>query len=522
MSPVNFTDLELSPELCLELAVLTAEDSQVVQDLWYVGVILSVLASVASNLGVNVQKYSMMKEIQRAKENKEYKEKPYIRQQLWLFGLLLVIAGALGDFAALGYAAQSLVTPVGGFTIVANLFFAHFWLEERLDKNDLGATFLVLLGIVLVAVSAEKSTKRYTLDCLVALYKRKEFIIYVVVMLATVGILYFGTTRLAKLKEASPFNPGYHRWKKLHPIFPAALSGFVGAQSVLFAKSVAELLKESFTNGNNQFNSWEVYLIIFCLLTAIFVQLHWLAHGLRLFDAVLIVPIFQCCFITGGVVGGAFYFAEFDDLSDGEIVVFVAGLLLTIIGVYLLTRREHVEDVSWDSVSVPDSSQLGDRDTLRSSASVLRGSQDTRKSSIVGYFRSELNRRMTGQRGTKKGSVVSFRSLSVTSFNEDGVEETVPYVPMSIQHPGLAAQDLIHAANLDKMFSNARRNIGSFSDRISGNLRRRNAIRPQDHAMASRTRQQSKPEDPSEGPSDDPPALQKRYTGKSRDPSPEV
>ena len=27
---------------------------------------------------------------------------------------------------------QSLITPVGGFTMVANVFFAHFWLKEAL------------------------------------------------------------------------------------------------------------------------------------------------------------------------------------------------------------------------------------------------------------------------------------------------------------------------------------------------------------------------------------------------------
>ena len=42
----------------------------------------------------------------------------------------MVVVGSLGDFAALGFAPQTLVTPVGGFTMVANVVFARFFLKE--------------------------------------------------------------------------------------------------------------------------------------------------------------------------------------------------------------------------------------------------------------------------------------------------------------------------------------------------------------------------------------------------------
>ena len=80
--------------------------------LWYVGVILSILASIWGNLGVNTQKYSMMREEVRVEETGS-KPRPYILQPFWSLGLFLVVAGSLGDFAALGFAAQSLITPVG-------------------------------------------------------------------------------------------------------------------------------------------------------------------------------------------------------------------------------------------------------------------------------------------------------------------------------------------------------------------------------------------------------------------------
>ena len=116
------------------------------------GVLMSILASIASNLGVNVQKFSMMREARRGPA----RQRPYVAQPLWFAGLLLVIGGSIGDFAALGFAAQSLITPVGGFTMVANVIFAHFWLGEHLSRLDLGGTAAVVLGVVLIAAFASK------------------------------------------------------------------------------------------------------------------------------------------------------------------------------------------------------------------------------------------------------------------------------------------------------------------------------------------------------------------------------
>ena len=82
--------------------------------LWWLGVLLSVVSSIVSNLGVNTQKLSLMREVARPAELR----RSYPSQPLWLVGLTLVAVGSFGDFAALGFAAQSLVTPVGAVTMV--------------------------------------------------------------------------------------------------------------------------------------------------------------------------------------------------------------------------------------------------------------------------------------------------------------------------------------------------------------------------------------------------------------------
>ena len=82
-----------------------------------------------------------------------------------------------------------------------------------------------------------------------------------------------------------------------HQFIYPTLSGVLGAQSVLFAKSTAELLKSAFRAGDGDepspFASPMTYVIIVCMFSTIFMQLHWLAVALQWFDAVYCIPVFQ-------------------------------------------------------------------------------------------------------------------------------------------------------------------------------------------------------------------------------------
>jgi hypothetical protein len=73
--------------------------------LWLLGAASSVVGSVCSNFGVNIQKYAFMKN----QDKPQSQQVPYYKMGGWVLGLALVILGSLGDFVALGLAAQSIV-----------------------------------------------------------------------------------------------------------------------------------------------------------------------------------------------------------------------------------------------------------------------------------------------------------------------------------------------------------------------------------------------------------------------------
>jgi len=304
-------------------------------NLWIVGIVISIAGSCASNGGVNLQKMSIMREMNKARSE----QRPYVLQPLWLIGLLGVIFGAIADFGALAFAAQSLLTPVGGFTVVANCWFARICLGERMSRKDGIATLLITIGIIMIATSGDKGDTCYTLQQLVTLYGEPSFVGYIIGVGVTVVGLYAFHKYATRIRSIhGPWSPMYTRIRRAHMITYPVLSGVMGAQSILFAKSTAELIKET-ARGENQLKYFGFYAILAALVFTIVSQLHWLAIALKNADALLVIPIFQSFFIIISIIGGGVYFKELDKLSQTNTAIFCAGVMIMMSGIYMLAQR---------------------------------------------------------------------------------------------------------------------------------------------------------------------------------------
>ncbi|KAF0688254.1 Aste57867_20124 [Aphanomyces stellatus] len=275
----------------------------------------------------------------------EHERKPYNTQWRWWLGLFGVAVGSIADFAAFTYAAQSIIAPVGAFTLVANIFFAHYWLRERLGRNDLFGTILICIGAVTVTIFGSHSSTSYSLSELLALYYRWDMLVYVVVIASILFLLYTMMTRSEEaLKTHGNLSNEYKTYRKIHPLSYAGLAGVFGAQSVTFAKSTGELIKQT-AAGDNQFDKFMTYVILASLVFTITMQTHLLSMGLKNFDALYIVPVFTCFYITFSVLGGAVYFEEFKMFTQVQWLCFPLGVFITICGVAILSKREMHQDV---------------------------------------------------------------------------------------------------------------------------------------------------------------------------------
>jgi hypothetical protein len=141
----------------------------------------------------------------------------------------------------------------------------------------------------------------------------------------------------------------YSPYVKVFPFSICALAGVLGAQNVLFGKIVAELILESFV-GDTQFVYVMTYVYMGCLLASIGSQLHFLARALEHCDAMYVVPVFQCFWVTTSTIGGAMFFQEFSGFSGQQKVLFPLGIVITLCGVLILSRRKMGKHVSTGGV----------------------------------------------------------------------------------------------------------------------------------------------------------------------------
>ncbi|KAG0250917.1 NIPA-like protein 3 [Mortierella polycephala] len=139
------------------------------------------------------------------------------------------------------------------------------------------------------------------------------------------------------------------------PLSYAALGGMMASYTVLFAKSLINLLVTSIFEGENQFTSFVAWVILIVTVVTAVSQVYWINMGLKKYDALLQVPVFFTIWVLLDIIGGGIYYGEFAGFTDKEYVLFCLGVLIVFFGVALLAKRLAV--LAKEDVGEPPSSQ---------------------------------------------------------------------------------------------------------------------------------------------------------------------
>eukprot|EP01084_Bolivina_argentea_P136551 240486_1 len=343
---------------------------------WLIGVTLTIVAKVICNLGLNIQKkaHSILQKVmiqsqshsalQKESETdsdivKLDKQKSYVCDPLWIFGLFLVIVGAVFDFLALGYAPQSVVAPMGSLTLVVNVMLSPCMHHEKPSLKTLISTAIIISGAVVTVISSPRPDSVESMTQVFELYKTVSFLVYAIFCCGFI-LIGFALTRYflhLSTKYAQIYKEKYF---KFHRFIIGAIAGLAGAQSVLFAKSVATLLIQSIKNEHGEgvmFVYWQSYLLIVGLFGTIYLQIKWLNDGLKSFSALHITPLFQAFWTSVGVIGGLTVYREFESMDLWQMIIFPMGVIVTIIGVICLAmqgKQEQYDTNDMETVQMHD------------------------------------------------------------------------------------------------------------------------------------------------------------------------
>ncbi|DBA82041.1 TPA: hypothetical protein ACH3X1_007737 [Trebouxia sp. C0004] len=192
--------------------------------------------------------------------------------------MLMFVVGNIANFVARAFASQSLLTGLGSVQFISNLVFVVLVLREKVPRRCILATFLIVAGNVLLVVFGSKTSPKYTVSQLAALYRQDSMAAYM--------IMAYG-------------------------------GGILGAHAVLFATSLCIIIVD-LIGGSDVFTEWYTYL------------------GLLLFPAVVIVPMLEIQWVLFIMVSGGLYFGDFETFSKLQLAMFGVGVFVLLLGIFCL------------------------------------------------------------------------------------------------------------------------------------------------------------------------------------------
>ncbi|GMH25645.1 hypothetical protein Nepgr_027488 [Nepenthes gracilis] len=319
---------------------------------WVIGAFINLCGSITINFGTNLLKLGHTERERCVLDNNGTNGKLIMKSiicfQTWRVGVLFFAFGNCLNFISFGYAAQSLLAALGSVQFVSNIAFAFFVLNKRVTVKVLVATAFIVLGNIFLVAFGNHQSPVYTPEQLAEKYSNTTFLLYCLSLILVVALHHSIYRRLLlavlgqKLKS---------HWQMLLPYSYAIVSAAIGSCSVLFAKSLSNLLRLAMSSGY-QLNTWFTYCILLLFLSTAGFWMARLNEGLALFDAILIIPIFQIAWTFFSICTGFVYFQEYLTLNTLRAAMFMLGMMSVFVGILLLAPEEPKGNQVMDSCSL--------------------------------------------------------------------------------------------------------------------------------------------------------------------------
>ncbi|CAN1243982.1 Probable magnesium transporter NIPA8 [Linum perenne] len=310
---------------------------------WIVGAVINLFGSIAINFGTNLLKVGHNERERHSLMDSEgaggkIPLKSVIHFQSWRVGIVFFFLGNCLNFVSFGYAAQSLLAALGSVQFVSNIAFAYFVFNKMVTVKVLVATAFIVLGNVFLVAFGNHQSPVFTPEQLVEKYSNITFLFYLMILILIVALHQYIYRRGELLLAVSGQDLRPH-WHTLLPFSYALVSGAVGSCSVLFAKSLSNLLRLAMSSSY-QLHSWFTYSMLLLFLSTAGFWMTRLNEGLALFDAILIVPMFQIVWTFFSICTGFVYFQEYQVFDALRTTMFILGMMCVFIGISLLAPDE--------------------------------------------------------------------------------------------------------------------------------------------------------------------------------------
>ena len=171
---------------------------------------------------------------------------------------------------------------------------------------------LVSAGAVLIATFGAIGEPAHSLDQLLELLGRRQFVIWMVCQAILVVVIGVGVKLIKVLRPRTSNTP---RMRLLRGMSYGGISGVLSAHLLLVAKTAVELLVRTIVDRVNQFDRWQSWVILLGLIFLAGVELYYLHRGLKLCSTSILYPFVFCVYNIIAILDGLIYFHQTSRLS---------------------------------------------------------------------------------------------------------------------------------------------------------------------------------------------------------------
>lgn len=278
------------------------------------------------------------------KEDHEPRRAPYKRRR-WQIGMLLfLLSNVIGSSIQITTLPLPLLSTLQASGLVFNALLASLLLKEPFTRRTLVGTTLVTGGAVLISFSSALPQPSHTLDQLLVLLVKPNFVVWMSLTLLLVAVIIVGLFVFGRIVTAYRWQSA--KWRLARGMSYGLVSGVLSAHALLLAKSAVELLVRTIADHHNQFDRYQSWILLLLFLILAITQLYYLHLGLKLVTTSVLYPFVFCIYNIAAILDGLIYFRQLDQLPPLHAGLLALGTVILLTGVLGLSWRLEGDDES--------------------------------------------------------------------------------------------------------------------------------------------------------------------------------
>ncbi|KAI5369708.1 Putative magnesium transporter NIPA [Septoria linicola] len=298
------------------------------------GVVVGLASTCVQSIGLTLQRKSHMLEDEKRDESDR---RPPFKRRRWQIGMFLfLVANIIGSTIQIVALPLPLLSTLQASGLVFNSILASLLLQEPWTLRTAYGTVLVAAGAVLISFFSAMPEPSHSLQQLLVLLGKPSFLVWFIlslVFVAAVLVMTFCLRYLPGHRKESP------RIALINGMAFGLVSGVLSAHALLLAKSAVELVVRSIAHKENQFKTFEPWLLLLAFLFLSLSQLYYLHLGLKLISTSVLYPFVFCIYNIVAILDGLIYFQQMDRLPPLSAGLIALGTVLLLAGVLALSWR---------------------------------------------------------------------------------------------------------------------------------------------------------------------------------------